>query len=194
MKKILSLMILLVLLINVGCSSGPPPEKVVEDFLNAMIKGKFEKASELCGGTNVEEDVMKTSEDEQGERFARSILSKVTYEIGDKKVEGDKAEVNVKITAPDLLRITGNVMRELLPMAFAMAFSKEQSEEETNALFEQYFENAINDPNASMTTSEVNFILEKKEGSWVVVPNEELLNALTGNMGKAFAEMESGLE
>jgi len=135
------------------------------------------------------------TEDEQGERLARTILSKVTtYEIGDKKVEGDKAEVSVKITAPDLLRITSKAIGELLSMAFAMAFSEGQSQEETDAFLLQYFENAINDPNAPMTTSEIKVILEKKEGSWIVKPDDALANALTGNMGKAFAEIENKME
>lgn len=189
MRKLVGFL-LLALLLTVGCSSGPPPDKVVRDFFDAMIKGDFETAAKLAGGADIEKDVLKTTKDEQGERLAKSVLARITYEVGDKKVEGDKAEVSVKVTAPDLLRITSKAMSELLPMVFAMAFSEDQSQEKSDALFQQYFENAINDPNAPMTTSDVKVKLEKKDGSWIVKPDDELLNALTGNMAKAFGELD----
>jgi len=190
MRKLISGVLLLVLLFTVGCSSGPSPDKVVNDFLDAMVKGDLETAVKLAGGANIERDILKTAEDEQEERLVKSILSRVTYEVGDKKVEGDKAEVSVKITAPDLLRITSKAMSELLPMAFAMAFSEDQSQEETDTFIQQYFENAISDPNGPITTSDIKITLEKKDGSWVIQPNDELFNALTGNVAKAFAELE----
>jgi len=189
MRKLVGFL-LLVLLLTVGCSSGPPPDKVVKDFFDAMIKGDFETAAKFASGADIEKDVLKTTKDEQGERLAKSILARVTYEVGDKKVEGDKAEVSVKVMAPDLLRITSKAMSELLPMAFAMAFSEDQSQEKSDALFQQYFENAINDPNAPMTPSDIKVKLEKKDGSWIVKPGDELLNALTGNMAKAFGELD----
>ncbi len=190
MRKLVGAL-LLSLLLTAGCSSGPPPEKVTRDFFDAMIRSDFETAAKFAGGANIKEDVLKTTEDEQSERLAKSILARITYEVGDKKVEGNKAEVSVKVTAPDLLRITSKAMSELLPMAFAMAFSENQSQEKTDALFQQYFENAINDPNAPMTTSDVKVKLEKKDGSWIVKPDDELLNALTGNMTKAFDELDN---
>jgi hypothetical protein len=119
MHKLVGFLLLALLLTVgcVGCSSGPPPDRVVKDFFGAMIKGDFEIAAKLAGGSDIEKDVLKTTEDEQGEHLAKSILARITYEIGDKKVEGDKAEVSVKVTAPDILRITSNTISEVLPMA-----------------------------------------------------------------------------
>jgi hypothetical protein len=42
-----------------------------------------------------------------------------------------------------------------------------------------------------MTTSDIKVKLEKKDGSWIVKPYDELLNALTGNIAKAFDELDS---
>ena len=78
----------------------------------------------------------------------------------------------------------------LIPMAFAMAFSEDQSQEKSDALFQQYFENAITDSNAPRTPSDIKVKLEKKDGSWIVKPDDELLNALTGNAAKALGELE----
>lgn len=191
MRKLMCGIMALVLLLSVaGCSSTPSPDQVVKSLLDAMIKGEFEQAAELLGGVSIQEDVLKTTEDEQGEKLAKNVLARVTYEIGGKKVEGNKATVSVKITAPDLLRITSKAISEIMPMAFAMAFSEDQSQEQTDALFQQYFENAISDPNAPMVTSDVDISLEKKDGSWVVILDDALVNALTGNMAKAFAGLK----
>lgn len=192
MRKLVSflLLVLLLTMLTIGCSPGVSPDKVTKDFFDAMIKGDFETAAKLTGGTDIKKGVLKTPKDKQGERLAKSILARIKYEISDTKIEGDRAEVSVKVTAPDLLRITSKAMSELLPMAFAMAFSEGQSQEKSDALFQQYFENAINDPNAPMTTSNIKVKLEKKDGSWVVKPDDELLNALTGNMAKAFGELD----
>ncbi|MDN5363984.1 MAG: hypothetical protein PWQ91_1045 [Eubacteriales bacterium] len=192
MRKLVSflLLVLLLTMLTVGCSSGVSPDKVTKDFFDAMIKGDFETAAKLTGGADIKKDVLKTPKDEQGERLAKSILARIKYEIGDTKIEGNRAEVSVKVTAPDLLRITSKAMSELLPMTFAMALSEDQSQEKSDALFQQYFENAINDPNAPMTTSNIKVKLEKKDGSWIVKPDNELLNALTGNMAKAFGELD----
>lgn len=189
-KGICTVIVLVLLLSAVGCSSTHPPDRVVRTFLDTMVKGDFEEAAKLAGGANMQKDVLQTTENKQSEQLARAILARVKYELGDKRVEGEKAIVNVKVTAPDLLRITSKAVGELLPMAFAMAFSQDQSQEKTDALFQQYFENAINDPNAPMVTSDVQIKLQKKDGSWVVVPDESFVNAITGNMAKAFAGLE----
>lgn len=186
-----SAVLVLALLFGVGCLSGPSPDKVVRDFFDAMIKGDFVTAAKLAGVADIQTDVLKTPKDQQGEQIVKSILARVTYEIGGKKINGNKAEVSVKVTSPDLLRITGQVMTELLPVAFAMAFSQEQSSQNTEALFEQYFENAIKDPNAPMVTSDITVQLERKNGSWVIKPDDALLNAITGNLAKAFSELNA---
>ena len=191
MKKVLCCSLIPVLLfLVIGCSSTTPPDQVVKSFLDAMVKGEFEKAAEFVVGEGEEKDIVKTPEDKEGERLAKAILAKVTYELGEKKIDGDNATVAAKITAPDLLRITSKAISELLPMAFAMAFSEDNSEDQMDAMFQQYFENAISDPNAPMAVSDVQVSLEKKDGAWLITPDDALSSALTGNMEKAFAGLE----
>ena len=166
---------------------------MVVSFLDAMLEGDFEKAAEFVNpdednSKDIEE--MSIIEDEEGERLFRAILDKTSYEIGEKTIDGNKATVTAKITAPDLLRIVSQTMSELIPMAFAMAFSEEEADDKMDAMIQQYFENAISDPNAPMTVSDTQIKLEKIDGTWFVIPDDELINALTGNLEKAFASLE----
>jgi hypothetical protein len=45
----------------------------------------------------------------------------------------------------------------------------------------------ITDPNAPMTTSEVVINLTKQDGKWLIVADDNLTNALTGNINKLSA-------
>jgi len=185
-----SFLILAVLLSISGCSSKASPDKVTKDFLDAMIKGEFETASKLAGRANIEKEILGIAEDEQHEHFFQLALSRVTYKVDSKKVEGDNAEVNVKVTALDVLRIAIRTINELSTIGFVMALSEEQSQENISALFQQYFENAMSDPSAPMVVSDIQIKLEKKEGSWTVLPDDALVNAITSNLPEAFAWLE----
>ncbi|MTK13484.1 MAG: hypothetical protein F8N39_15815 [Clostridiaceae bacterium] len=53
----------------------------------------------------------------------------------------------------------------------------------------QAFLNAMNDPNAAKTTTEVDIKLVKGDKGWLIEANDDLLNALTGNLNKAFKDI-----
>lgn len=94
---------------------------MVRNFLDAFIKGEFEAAAELDGGDHV----LESDEDETNNYLIGLILSKVSYEMGDTNIEGTEVEVSVRVTAPNPRLITGTVIGDLFPPAFALAFSKE---------------------------------------------------------------------
>lgn len=166
-----------------------PPNKVVKGFLDSMIATDYEEAIKVVQGADTDtlDDIL---EEDGSEEIIDAILNRVTYQIGEQEVSGNSATVAVKITAPDLLRITTQGLSEIMSIALAAAFSEEGStEEEMNALFVQYFENAIKDPGAPMVESDIKIKLEKENSKWMIVPDEELAHALTGNIMKAFAEI-----
>jgi len=189
MRKLVSSILLFALLLIAGCSFRPTtdPDKVINGFLDAMIKGDFKTAAKFVGGEDVKKDMLKAMEAGQDVSLrevilSKSVLSRIKYEIGDKKVEDNKAEVSVKITTLDLPCIANKALTEML----LMGFLEDLSQEEINILFQHYFESAVNDPNAPMTTLNVKIELKKKDNSWVLKLNDELLNALTGNVVKTF--------
>ncbi|GAW91188.1 DUF4352 domain-containing protein [Calderihabitans maritimus] len=186
LKKYLSVLLVGVLVVIAGCSAGPTPKQVTNDFLKALQDGDIETAKTfVVSDKNLVENYF---ENEEAEKTAKLILSRITYEVGDYSVDGDTAVVNAKITSPDLLRIVGKAIQEMLPMAFAAAFSESTSQEAVDKMLEQYLENSISDPNAPMTTSQVKINLVKANGTWKISQdNDDLLNAVTGNIAKAFS-------
>ncbi|MBE3586528.1 MAG: DUF4878 domain-containing protein [Thermoanaerobacter sp.] len=173
------------LLILAGCSTTPP-KSVVESFLSAIQAGDIEKASTYIDkGNKTLTSELAPAEDKFGEEFGKKILSRVKYEIKKQEISGDTAKVTATITSLDLVRIVTKAMSDIMPMAFAAAFS-DQSEEGMNAMFEQYLINSISDTNAPTTTTDVIINLKKVDGKWLIVPDDNLLNSLTGNIEKAF--------
>jgi len=186
-RLISSILMVFILLTVVGCSSSQPDE-IVNTFLKAAVKADYLTMAKLVRGADA--NIFYTPEDEGAQEVIEAILGRVTYQVGEKQISGNTATVKAKIVAPDLLRITALALPELMSMAFAMFFSQEvASQDEIDALFMQYFENAIKDPEAPMVESNISIKLEKKGAGWVIVPDDELANALTGNMTKAFAEI-----
>gem|GEM_PF-4399680 len=54
--------------------------------------------------------------------------------------------------------------------------------------------NRINDPSAPKTTTDVDIKLIKGDKGWLIEANDDLQNALTGNMSKAFANNPSATQ
>ncbi len=172
----------------IGCSAIPP-KSVVSNFLDSVIAGDLEKAGTYVyredENKDFFEDLIPLKEDR--EDFAKIILSRLSYEIHSQEISGGEATVTTAITSPDLVRIVTKSLTELIPMAFAMAFS-DGGDDEMDAFVEQYFTNSISDPNAPTTTTKVDIKLSKVDGKWLVVPDDKLLNAMTGNIVKAFQD------
>jgi len=79
----------------------------------------------------------------------------------------------------------------MMPLAFASAFSEDPaSQEEMDRMLLQHFINSLNDPNAPSVVTETTISLTKTENKWLIEPSEDFLNALTGNIQKAFGVME----
>ena len=185
-KAIYYILIALLLLTSAGCS-GPSPDAAAKGFIDAMVKADFATAAKYVGG-NVDE-MINAPDAEEAEQLIKALFARVSYQIGDSKVTGNQATVAAKITAPDLTVVTAKVILEVMPAAFALAFSGGGSEEQMNTLFIESFVTNINDAEAAMLTSEVTINLEKKDGSWIITPDDAFINALTGNLGTAWAEL-----
>jgi len=113
----------------------------------------------------------------------------VTFELGKEEKYGERATVEAQITSIDLGRVVTGAMNDLMAIAFAEAFSENndpEKEKKQEAAVEQYFINAINDPNAPKTTTYVKINLVKTNDGWKISKdnNDELISALIGNVDK----------
>lgn len=186
-KRLLIAIALLLLVTVTGCSTMPP-DTVTKNFLSALQTSDFERAATYVVDSNplaLKKNL--PGKDEKSEQIGKSLLSKATYEVGAVKKTGDQATVSVKVTAIDVVRVATKAMSELMPMAFAAAFSKDKSKQDMDAMMNQYLENSISDPQAPKVTTDVNVNLVKTKDGWKIGSNnDELFNAITGNAAKAF--------
>lgn len=165
-----------------GC--GAKPETTAKDFLDAVKQQDFAKASTLVKNDGTKGEFKYDSTEQ--EKLMKAVFSKVDYTLGETTKNGDAATVKAKITSVDLTRVTAKMMSELLPTLMAQSFSSEKPDEKKqNDMILQYMLNSINDPNAPKTETEVTIKLVKDKKGWLIEPNDDLLNALTGNLEKA---------
>ncbi len=173
----------------VGCL-GSSPESVTLDFLSAVKDGDFDTAAKYVKQDSKDEfrDELETGQDLDDEKCAELLFSKLSWEILSTSTEKNQAEVEAKVTSIDMVSVVTDVMGKIMPLAFASAFDENSDDKKIEELTDQYFENAMSDPDAPTVTNEVTIKLVKEDGDWSIVPDDDLLNAMTGNAGK-LAEM-----
>lgn len=195
MKTKLIWFVLIVFMVGaVGCDLvASSPEKTVNNYLAAVKKMDFDAASKYVKQTDTSTSVFNNQDDPEAEQMMRAMFSKMSHKTLSSKITGNTAQVVTSITSLDMLRITSSVMGDLLPMAFASAFSEGSDSDNTDQIAQQMFMSALSDPNAPMTTEQVSINLIKENGKWLILADSSLTNALTGNLGK-LAEAFNGLE
>ena len=187
MRKTISyILISLVLIASTGCA-GASPDTAVKSFMEAMIKADFTTAAKYISG-DVNE-LINAPEAEEADQLVKAIFTKLSYQLGENKVTGNTATVEAKITAPDLATITAKVLLEVMPTLFSLAFSGGGSEEQAETLIMESFQKHIDDKEAPMLTTDVTIHLEKADKNWIIKADDAFINALTGSLEKAWAEL-----
>ena len=123
--------------------------------------------------------------DADQEKIVKSVFSKVSYVIVSSSVTGNNAIVKTKVTSIDLPKIYGKLIADMLPTLFTQAMSGKENAVQAQIM--TAFGNSINDPNAPKTTTDLDIKLIKGDTGWLIEANDDLQNALTGNLSKAFA-------
>ncbi len=175
------MVILITSLSLIACS--PKPNDTMDSFLQNFKKQDFKTAMTFVKGNDSSEALEFENEEEK--KIVEGVLSKLEYEILSTEVKGDTATAKVKITSCNLPKILSTTLAELMPTLFASAFSQENVDDaKVEAMMMENLLNAINDPKAPTTVAEINVELVKENNNWLIVPSEDLLNALTGNLSK----------
>lgn len=195
-KKLLLLMMVVGLTVGVlaGCAN---PKDTTEEFLTAIQKGDVEKARTFVESDKEFNKLNEKTDDAE----AKAMLSAITKNFKFEKLEevskkDDKAEVKVKmkITSADLSVAVTKAVGEVMPMAFASAFSedKEQSEKAIEKTMTSTIIKNLADKDAAMATREVTLNLKKdKDGDYKIVADDNLKEVLFAN-AKSLEKMFGG--
>ena len=179
------MMIGLVMSMLTGCSN---PDDTVQEFLTAVKSGDFKKASTFVYESNDGYDFSNLNKEQDGvdgKQIFGAIVKNYKFEKPEQvSKQDDKAKVKVKITSVDMAVATTKTIGEVMPMAFASAFSedKEQSEKAMEQMMTTTLVKNLSDKDAAMATREVTLNLKKdKEGNYKIVSDENLQEALLAN-------------
>ena len=197
MKKVVSLALALLLALpRAGCS-GSKPDTVVTTFCSAVQAFDFEKAATCMvnGSEDLEDpyDDAEMEEDlssEQVMTYLKECASKMTYKIGESKVDGESATVPVSFTYVDAGPVITSALGEYITQAFAMAFSG-ADDAQMEELFGNIFMEKAKSVEADSATADITFNCVKVDGDWKIASfseedEEAITNILTSNIASAF--------
>lgn len=162
---VIVLSIVAVLTVLIVTSSDP--KKSVDGFLTNLKAGDFEKAQEFATGDKLLED------QEYNEETQKLLFDKISWKVKKTTTENDKANVEVEITNKDFEVIVQNCMKKLLSN-FKSVLEGNVSEQSV----EKYFVEELKSDNVQMKTETKTIELQKQDGKWKVVANNELANSL----------------
>lgn len=195
MKKVISLALALLLALSlVGCS-GSKPDTVVTTFCAAVQAFDFEKAATCMqnGSEDLEDPYddaeMEDLSSEQVMTYLKKCTSKMTYKIGESKVDGESATVPVSFTYVDASAVITSALSEYITQAFALAFSG-ADDARMEELFGSIFMEKTESVETGTATADVTFRCVKVDGDWKIASfseeaEEALINILTCNIASA---------
>lgn len=200
MKRIVKIAIALCLCLSLVSCSKNEPQKVVDGFLNAVKHRDFKKAAQYYGA---DIDELSDSFDELSEqaesvspavrKMLNKFIDKLTgfeYDILQTKIDGDKAEVNVRIKTYDFGSLVSKFMSDYLLESIGLAFSgADQTEVERKIV--DLLNDMIDEMKDKDYVETTTFYLTKKDNKWIIdkLPNT-VLNVLMGNLYSVLDDVE----
>lgn len=215
MKKVTALLLAIVAtaalaVVMVGCSGGassaapePTPSNAVSGMLDA-IKAKDTAGVAKYYAGEISEDADLNAELEKNEQFAalpddqkalvKSMVDKVLdfdYAVGNEKIDGDKATVDVTFTTYDFGSSVETLMGTIMTMAMSAQAGGDTSEEAGEAAAIEAFQKTLDGLTTKDVSSTVTVNVSKDaDGNWKVddlstLPEDEakkLGDALLGGL------------
>lgn len=206
--KIVSLMLSLVLLLAAcGGGSGETGNREVpkdlsvenakaEDAVAAMFEAlKVQDHEAVLSAMDPSAAEMMPFDGTSREVYADTLSKKLSYEImsSDPRegVEDGMTDVIAKVTVPDMSVLFPEVFTAVLESSFSMDIET-ATDDEIEEVIRQKMEELVAKSNVAMKDFTVAIEVKQAEGKWVVVPSEELINAILGGLEDVTNSMLSG--
>lgn len=147
------------------------PSKSVEGMLQALKTGNFDKVEEYVNYKEIMSSSSITGEEDLNNDTQKLFFNKLDWKITKTAQDGNNATVDVEITNKDFKIILSNYMQKVLKIAFTGQNPNDQE-------MQNYLVEELNNEQVQLTTNTKTIQLEKKDGKWKVVSNDELINTL----------------
>ena len=194
MRKIFSIFLIFVLAASLSaCGSAPTPKDIAEKYLAAIKAQDEEGISALSEGSYSEDELMGTvdsvlgeseegeEEDEATKKFKEKVFD-FDYTIGEERIDGENAEVDVTIKTYDFGTMMGQYLERAMSELMAAAVDG-ASQEEIDAMDRKILEEELDKLTEKSYETTVPMKLKKVEGEWKVAKMEydsEFMNAILG--------------
>lgn len=158
------------------------PSKSIDAMLMALKTGDFIKAEEFVNY----QEMVQSSELADGENAESQKLffDRLEWNINEIKKDVNTATAQVEITNKDYKTILSNYMQKVLKIAFSGQSMSEQ--EMQNSLIEE-----LKNQEVQTATNMVTMQLEKKDGKWRVISNEDLMFGLMPGLKEAMDSLNN---
>lgn len=158
------------------------PSKSIDAMLMALKTGDFIKAEEFVNY----QEMVQSSELADGENAESQKLffDRLEWNINEIKKDVNIATAQVEITNKDYKTILSNYMQKVLKIAFSGQSMSEQ--EMQNSLIEE-----LKNQEVQTATNMVTMQLEKKDGKWRVISNEDLMFGLMPGLKEAMDSLNN---
>lgn len=176
MKKVSILLLALCLIFMTACGTASPTDALKADLENAK--------------SSPDEIIGQLGEDGFGEEATQALVDKVLefdYQLGEEKIDGDKATVETTITTYPFGEIFTGIVADFITQAFA---NPDMTDDDASALLDQLLMDALDKADKTYSKT-ITIELAQEDGKWVVQESDEMSNALTGGM-LDFAAAASG--
>ena len=181
LNKFIALSLLAISLVAfVGCNKTESPKEVVSEYFEDI---KFNAENELVNNVieteNGEEEVF-TKETEEA---LKDLVKKLEYTVGDEKIDGDKATVNVTVKGANLLELVTNTINDAMGATVGAIFSnKEMDDSEINNIVNKTLLENIK--KAKVDERKGTVTLNKRDNKWKLSTDDELSKLVLGNVSK----------
>lgn len=186
LPKLWILIISAILMVSLtGC--GRKPEETVKLYFNSLQKQDIKTATSCLYNSKP-----VSFQNSEQEKLVKLIFSRLEYETESETINNYTAKVKTKIISIDLAKIMSSMVSKLLPKILASS----QNNNDTSSMVYQYLSDSIKDSNAPTITSEIdiNLIKDANTKKWVIVSDEDLTNAMTGNFIKALSSYNQSVK
>lgn len=163
--------ILVVLLTYMIVTSSDPKKSADGLFMN-LREGDFAKAREFISSD--ESFSSEILDDDLNPETQKLLFNKLSWKVNKINENGEEATIDIEITNKDFKTILSNVMQKTLKSAF----NKEDSEETTEEVAENYLIEELKNDQVQTTTVTTTINAIKQDKKWKIVEDEELVKAL----------------
>lgn len=182
MKKIISLALVLIMGISFASCGSKNDTKAVEASVDKAVTALKKYDTESIN-KYVESDDLKSIQEgidgiEGADKLVKAIFSKLSYEISDVSIKDNHATVSMAVTTKDLKSVASSYMMSMLG-----SYLKGEVDTKNESFIQEQLTvitDMVNADTVGTTSANVNVALENKDGTWVIILDDTVEDAIMG--------------